>query len=53
MPCKTISAFTKYLKLFKDKDLCRIHGKNVSVAEKEIVAVCLQLNEVVPYLLKQ
>ena len=41
-----MNALKKYLKLFEDKSLCRICGKNVTVAEKEIVAACLQLNEV-------
>ena len=41
----------KLLKLFEDKGLCRSYGKNVTVAEKEIVAVCLWLSEVgaLPY----
>ena len=41
----TINALKKYLNLFEDKGLCRIHGENVTVAEKEKVAVCLGLNE--------
>ena len=47
----TNNALKKYLKLFKDKGLCRIHGKNMTVAEMEINAVCLLLNEVdaLPY----
>ena len=39
-------ALKKYLKLFVDKGLCRVFDKSVTVAEKEIVAVCLQLNKV-------
>ena len=34
----------KHPKLFEDKGLHRICGKNVTVAEKEIVNVCLWLN---------
>ena len=41
MPRDIINALKKYFKSFKDKDLCRICGENVTVAEKEIVAVCL------------
>ena len=37
----TIDALKRYLKLFEDKHLWRICGKNVTVVEKEIVAVCL------------
>ena len=35
-----INALEKYLKLFEDKGLCRFHGENVTVAKKEIVAIC-------------
>ena len=51
MLCDTTIALRRYLKLFEDKGLCRICGKNVTVAEEEIVAVCLLLNEVgaLPY----
>ena len=47
MPSDTINALRKYLKLFQDKGHHGIHVKNnVTVAEKKIVAVCLQLHEV-------
>ena len=36
-----INALRRYLKLFGDKGICRIHGKNVTVAAKEIMAVYL------------
>ena len=42
----TINALKKYLKLFEDKGIGIFHNKNVTVAEKEIMAICLQLNEV-------
>ena len=46
MSWDTINALKKYLKLLKDKGLHRICGKNITVAEKEIVAVCFWLKEV-------
>ena len=51
MSCEIISALEKYIKLFEDKGLCRICGKNVTFSEEGIVAICLQLNEVdaLPY----
>ena len=45
-PHDTINTLRRYLNLFDDKGLCRICGKNVTVAEKDIVTVCFQLNEV-------
>ena len=41
MSCNLINALKKYLKLFEDKSLCIIHGKNVTAAKKEVVAVFL------------
>ena len=38
--------FDEVLKLFEDKSLHRICGQYVIVAEKVILAKCLQLNEV-------
>ena len=46
MSQNTMNALKKYLTLFEDKSLCRIFDKNVTVAEREIVAICLRLNEV-------
>ena len=42
----TINVLKKYLKFFENKGLYRICCKNVMAAEKEIVAVYLQLNKV-------
>ena len=41
----TINTLRKYHKL-EDKFLCRICGKDVTTEKKEIMAACLQLNEV-------
>ena len=38
-----VNALKKYVKSFDNKGLCRIHGENVTVAEKEIVGVCMPL----------
>ena len=46
MSWDTIMALKKYLKLFEEKGLRRIRGKNVVIAEKEIMAVCTRLKEV-------
>ena len=47
----TIKALKMYPKLFENKGLCRIFSENVTVAEMEIMAIWLQLNEVgvLPY----
>ena len=46
MSCDTITALKKYLKIFEEKGLCRICGKNVAVAEKEINVVCSCLDKI-------
>ena len=45
MSCDTITALKKYLKIFKEKGLYGMCGKNVTVVEKEINVVCSLLNE--------
>ena len=42
----TMKAMKKYIKLLEDKGLHRICGKDVTVAEKEIVTECVWSSEV-------
>ena len=46
MPCSTVDALRKCLKVFEDRGLCMICGNNVTVTKREIVVICLLLIEV-------